>query len=73
MVDTTKLGWSGGTTQSVRGLVDNCEHDECQKEDKENQNPDLPRGHNIPQQKSLDVLAIATVFQITALRAPPNN
>jgi hypothetical protein len=52
VVDTTKLAWIGGTTQCVRGPVDNGEYDEGKKEDKENKNADLPRGHKFPQPKS---------------------
>jgi hypothetical protein len=72
VVDTTGLACIGGTTQGVRGPVDTGEHNEGKKEDKENKNADLPRGHK-HSPKILNILAIATVFQITALRTPPNN
>jgi len=52
-VDTPKLAWIGGTTQSVRGPVDNCEHDECQKKDKENKKPALPRAAKITKRETL--------------------
>ena len=52
VVGTTGLASIGGTTQGVRGPVDNGEHDQCKKEDKENKNAGLPRGHNIPQPKA---------------------